>query len=58
MHMVGLLIALGYYGDVLRWHNDERLRWHNGERLLLGKDEGLRIVEVCTVGGDCLVRHC
>ena len=51
LHVVGLIIALGYCGGVLRRHNGERLRWHNDERLRLGEDEGLRIV-------DCLVRHC
>ena len=42
LHVVGLIIALGYCGGVLRRHNGERLRWHNGERLRLCEDEGLR----------------
>ena len=58
LHVVGLLIALGYCSDVLRRHNGERLRWHHGERLQwhynerlwLREDEGLRIV-------DCFVHH-
>jgi len=33
LHVVCLIIALGYYGDVLRRRN--------GERLWLGEDEGL-----------------
>ena len=63
MHVVGLLVTLRYYSDVLRWHNGERLRWHNSERLRLSKDEGLRViardvVEVCAVGDDCIFCHC
>ena len=59
LHVVCLIIALGYCGDVLRRHNGERLRWYHGERLWrhhserlrLGEDEGLLVVYY-------LVCHC
>ena len=63
LYVVGLLITLGHFSDLLWQHNGERLRWHNRERLCLCKDEGLRViagdvVEVHAIGEDYLVRHC